>query len=463
MASKRASADDVAYSSCPDDPCRYASATEANSALSTSERGARAAAAKATIMSSLSVSDVPSEPPLTRLQRLRYHDRGRNAARYCGEHRCRIAGKAKTAVEWARRERAKVALMNADEAVASELLGLLNERDSKTATATVDGDARLLVARYAEEVSRRLHGRPSSRNTSARCQRGGYHPLIVPGRWAPGNRQVRRQRRDVTLDGRRDAGGGSVEGRQAHGVESRRRDAVAIAGKPTGTSLGVRPIPQPRSSPRRRRPLRRGGRGATHRLVRSEEPSSPRRQTAPGSEPASTLRQWCRRDQASRTEKRKELRSRVQRRDPAWQAELTSRLSRCLLLVSAAFDWERRRLGERRKIGMVLATSGTASRRDAREGAFGLASLTWASASLLLHRGSTRLRLPSRRSWSPRRWPAAGLDQRRGWSACRHPGVPSSPSHMARRIRCQRHRPSPSRRSWSPRRWPKAESVRRRA
>jgi len=139
VGSKRALADDVAYSSCPDDPCRYANATEANTALSTSERAARAAAAKATIVSRLSVSDVPSEPPLTRLQRLRSMIAVATQPAITASIDAEIAGKAKIAVEWARGERAKVALMNADEAVASELLGPLNEQDSKTATATVDG------------------------------------------------------------------------------------------------------------------------------------------------------------------------------------------------------------------------------------------------------------------------------------------------------------------------------------
>jgi hypothetical protein len=139
VGSKRALADDVAYSSCLDDPCRYANATEANTASTTPERAARAAASKATIVSSLAVSEIPGELPLARLQRLRSMIAVATQPAIAASTDAEIAGRAKTASEWARGERAKVALMNADEAVASELLGSLNERDSKTATATVDG------------------------------------------------------------------------------------------------------------------------------------------------------------------------------------------------------------------------------------------------------------------------------------------------------------------------------------
>jgi hypothetical protein len=139
VASKRALADDVAYSACSDDPCRYANATEANVALSTPERTARAEASKAAILSILSFSENSGEPVLDRLQRLRTVITVATSPAIATSSDAEVPEKAKTATEWARGERSNVALMNADEAVASELLGSLTERDSKIATATVDG------------------------------------------------------------------------------------------------------------------------------------------------------------------------------------------------------------------------------------------------------------------------------------------------------------------------------------
>jgi hypothetical protein len=139
VASKRAFADDLAYSSCSDEPCRYADATEANAALSTPERTARAAASKVAIVSSLSFSETPGEPVIDRLQRLRSMIMVATSPAVATSGDAELSDKARTASAWARGERAKVALMNSDEAVASELIGLLTERDTKVATGTVDG------------------------------------------------------------------------------------------------------------------------------------------------------------------------------------------------------------------------------------------------------------------------------------------------------------------------------------
>jgi hypothetical protein len=140
VASKRASADDLAYSACPDDPCRYANVTEANVALSTPERVARVAASKAAVLSSLSFSETSGEPALDRLQRLRAVITVATSPVVATSSDAELSEKAKTASQWARDQRSKVALMNADEAVASELLGSsLAEQESKVAAATVDG------------------------------------------------------------------------------------------------------------------------------------------------------------------------------------------------------------------------------------------------------------------------------------------------------------------------------------
>ncbi len=142
VSAKRALADDVAYSLCADAPCRFVSATGADSAWSTPERAARAKASREEIMSSLSFSEVPGESQLGRLQRLRSFITVATQPAILASGDAEIAVKAKAASEWASSERARVALLNADEPVASELLqASFTEREAKIATATVDGIA----------------------------------------------------------------------------------------------------------------------------------------------------------------------------------------------------------------------------------------------------------------------------------------------------------------------------------
>jgi hypothetical protein len=139
IATRRSLAEDVAFAACADDPCRYSTAAAANDASTTPERLARAAAAKAALLTSLDFAEMPGEPLLARLQRLGSVLALATQPVVAGASDLELSEKAKTAGAFAGAERGKVALVNADEPVAAELLGPLTERDPKVATATVSG------------------------------------------------------------------------------------------------------------------------------------------------------------------------------------------------------------------------------------------------------------------------------------------------------------------------------------
>jgi hypothetical protein len=140
VAAQRALANDVTYSACNEELCRYQSAVQADAASTTSERVSRVSASKTALLMALSFSEIKGEPPLARLQRLRSVIA---LATQPGIATCDdrdLAGKATSAQSWAQNERDKVAFLNADEAIASELLGSsVVDRDTKIATATLEG------------------------------------------------------------------------------------------------------------------------------------------------------------------------------------------------------------------------------------------------------------------------------------------------------------------------------------
>jgi len=139
IAELRASVEDTVFAACSDDPCRYGAAVLARGATSTPEREARTGSARQALLVDLTFSDVPGETLLSRLKRL--GALGATATKttaVAGDDKD-LAASAGAAKIKATTERAKVALVGADESVAAELVGPLTPRDAGVETTTVDG------------------------------------------------------------------------------------------------------------------------------------------------------------------------------------------------------------------------------------------------------------------------------------------------------------------------------------
>jgi hypothetical protein len=139
LAELRATAQDQAFTACPDDPCRYSSTALASAAAATPDRAARTAAARQTLLADLSFSEIAGEPMLTRLQRLRtIAATAARTSEVAGSDQ-ELGSKASTVAKWAAGERAKVPLLAADEPIAAELLGSVSHQSPTVDVATLDG------------------------------------------------------------------------------------------------------------------------------------------------------------------------------------------------------------------------------------------------------------------------------------------------------------------------------------
>jgi hypothetical protein len=139
VADVRARAEDQLFAGCSDAPCRYSAAALAQGAVATPDREARTSAARQTLVSELSFSEVTGERTLSRLQRLRaLAATAAKSAQISLDDRD-MTTKAAALAMWANNERGKVPLIAAGEAVADELLGSVSHRDVNVDSATVDG------------------------------------------------------------------------------------------------------------------------------------------------------------------------------------------------------------------------------------------------------------------------------------------------------------------------------------
>jgi hypothetical protein len=139
IAELRAGADDVAYMLCGDDVCRYSASALASAAAPTADRATRVSATRQALVTDLTFAEVPAEPTLVRLQRLRGLVSTSTGAAQVAESDKEVADKAGVASSLGSAERAKVAVINADAAVAAELLGPVTHQDASTDAVTVDG------------------------------------------------------------------------------------------------------------------------------------------------------------------------------------------------------------------------------------------------------------------------------------------------------------------------------------
>jgi len=165
IATTRARAYDAAVAACADDPCRVSAALRAVAAAATEERAQRLSAARGRLLDSLRPSEVSGETTLARLERLRAL--AAVAVQYAGvaPADAEIVERAKKAGLWARDERAKVAILGKDAAVAEELLGSRATTDGKNTWIEVDG-ARAYLVLDARKTCRGLYivgGEPGAR------------------------------------------------------------------------------------------------------------------------------------------------------------------------------------------------------------------------------------------------------------------------------------------------------------
>lgn len=123
VAEAEARAEDSAWTLCTDDFCRFDAARAANAAAPTTERGTRASAARDHILTSLVFTAQPAETTLARVKRLGVlGDDARKATAVAGSDN-EILTKANAAQTLSVMERAKVALIGAEEPIISELIG----------------------------------------------------------------------------------------------------------------------------------------------------------------------------------------------------------------------------------------------------------------------------------------------------------------------------------------------------
>lgn len=136
----KASQYDAMYDVCTTDPCRYTQASKASKANGTPQRLVRTSEAKLRILRSLTI-DLPPEPTLARLQRLRALDEAALAVTSSNQDDAELRDKARAAAKLAMDEREKIPVLGADLAVAEELLGKLQNADGAAPHAVLEGIA----------------------------------------------------------------------------------------------------------------------------------------------------------------------------------------------------------------------------------------------------------------------------------------------------------------------------------
>jgi hypothetical protein len=121
VAEARARAHDVASVLCGDAACRYLEAYRASAWANTPDRTDRIAEARTAVIAALTFQEVPAEPALDRLRRLRavVEMTTRMSKELAGDSE--LQGKATALKTWAEAERAKVAVLGSDGATAEEL------------------------------------------------------------------------------------------------------------------------------------------------------------------------------------------------------------------------------------------------------------------------------------------------------------------------------------------------------
>jgi hypothetical protein len=135
----RAEAEEEAYAACLDEPCRYAAAVAANTAASNQDRATRASASRQLLVASLTFSPVAGEQQLARLKRLKALAGLAEQSLAVATDDQELADTVRSAKALASSERAKVALVGADEPVVAELLGALSLRAVGVEMTTFDG------------------------------------------------------------------------------------------------------------------------------------------------------------------------------------------------------------------------------------------------------------------------------------------------------------------------------------
>ena len=133
----RASAHDVAFASCKDEPCRLQAAQLAQRALGSEERKQRTEDARSKLMLSLVTTEPAVKDKLQRLKYLRELETIAAQTISIGDADAELAQRATAARDWAHRERAKVPLVGSSLAIVEELLGQAAQTAGKIASVSL--------------------------------------------------------------------------------------------------------------------------------------------------------------------------------------------------------------------------------------------------------------------------------------------------------------------------------------
>jgi hypothetical protein len=139
VAEARARAYDVVGAECHELGCRYEAARNALAAAATSERSGRLSEIRAAATAALTFSEAPPETTLARLQRLRAFLATVESTADAIPNDREVQAEAIKARTWAQAERAKVAVLGADRALADELIGPLSDQGAAVAVASRSG------------------------------------------------------------------------------------------------------------------------------------------------------------------------------------------------------------------------------------------------------------------------------------------------------------------------------------
>jgi hypothetical protein len=149
VAEAEARAEDSAWALCADDFCRVETARAANAAAPTPERGTRATAARDHVLTALVFTAQPTETPLARVKRLGVlGEDARRATAVAGSDKD-ILAKAELAGTLSVTERAKVALIGAEEPMVSELIGSPVAQNPRVGLVSVGAGTNLYVVHDA--------------------------------------------------------------------------------------------------------------------------------------------------------------------------------------------------------------------------------------------------------------------------------------------------------------------------
>jgi hypothetical protein len=139
LAEVRARAYDVVGAGCSDLRCRYDAAKSAVAAAPTPERSARLGEIRGSVTAALTFSEAPPETVLARAQRLRAFLAAVDSTADALPNDREVQAEAIKARTWARSERAKVAVLGADRALADELIGPFSDQGASVAMASRSG------------------------------------------------------------------------------------------------------------------------------------------------------------------------------------------------------------------------------------------------------------------------------------------------------------------------------------